>query len=581
MAPLDFARLRQALGLGESTSDHPMASIERVSALLAELPADDPIASVTDVTSWLEGISASDSFTPELRASIVICLDDAARLHWRRALGLFLAPHGTPVESFDGDTGVLRKLAVYADTLAAAYVRCFSPPPRRLIPATAAETLTRWMAVLGRRAAVRRMLYLAPLAGEWREISALYLRAVELQAERLPIRLESTPPRMTSVKQEYVTLLLFEMLMPSGLKLRRMVLAYRIANRFARGVQLMSEAVQGARCFIDPTDDQPPRKVARAKPGPGALYVDTTNAIAQLHSAMEVAPEGDQDAPDTEYGGEFTCRERDLMLRHALNWWGVNPHAPRRQRIALQAPARVGIGLQAVLKLCPPLYQGGFSGSGEQGMQILFGHNDVGVTEAATVRSLDAVSTDLSASGIGIAIASLDARKLRIGNLLVVSIAPESRWKLAVIRRIEPRDNKTVLGLEIISVQPQVAWVSTSNALSISVWDDARIREKSFGEHFFQCIFLGDIPPPDNEESTLIVPSGRCALDALIQLPLAGGVARLRVKSLVDSAHEYALVHAQMEELRLHAAAEIRVETQAGAKESDSASSAAWRDAVD
>jgi hypothetical protein len=564
MAPFQLASLRRALGLGESRPDHPMTSIERASALLAELPADDPISSVADVMSWLEGISASDSFTPELRASIVICLDDAARPHWRRALGLFLAPHGTPVENFDGDTGVLRKLAVYADTLSAAYVRCFSPPPRRLIPATAAETLTRWMAVLGRRAAVRRMLYLAPLAGEWREISALYQRAVELQAERLPVRLESIPPRMTSVRQEYVTLLLFEMMMPGGLKIRHMVLAYRIANRFARGVQLMSEAVAGARCFIDPADDHPPRKVARATPGPGALYVDTTNALAQLHSAMENASDGDPGAPDREYGGEFTCRERDLMLRHALNWWGVNPHAPRRQRVALQAPARVGIGLQAVFKLCPPLYQGGFSGSGEQGMQILFGKDDAGVTEAETVRSLDAVSTDLSASGIGIAIASLDARKLRVGNLLVVSIAPESRWKLAVIRRIAPRDNKTVLGLEIISVQPQVAWVSASNSLNTNVWDEAHIREKSFGEHFFQCILLGEIPPPDNEESTLIAPFGRCALDALIQLPLAGGVARLRVKSLVDSAEEYTLIHAQLEELHLHAG--MQDEVAAGCK---------------
>lgn len=536
MAPLGLARLRQALGLGESTPDHPMASIERASALLAELPADDPIASVTDVTSWLEGMSVSDSFTPELRTSIVICLDDAARPHWRRALGLFLAPHGTPIESFDGDTGVLRKLAVYADTLVAAYVRCFSPPPRRLVPATTAETLTRWMAVLGRRAAVRRMLYLAPLAGEWREINALYLRAVELQAERLPVRLDSNPPRMTSVKQEYVTLLLFEMLMPSGLKLRHMVLAYRIANRFARGVQLMSEAVEGARCFIDSADDHPPRKIVRAKPGPGALYVDTTNAIAQLHSAMEVAPDGDPGAPDTEYGGEFTCRERDLMLRHALNWWGINPHAPRRQRVALQAPARVGIGLQSVFKLCPQFYQGGFSGSGEQGMQILFDKDDTEATSAAEVRSLDGVSTDLSATGVGIAIASMEARRLHVGNLLALSIDPESRWKLAIIRRIAPRDIKTVIGLEIITARPQVAWVSTSNALSTSVWDDARIREKSFGEHFFQVVLLGEIPPPDNEESTLVAPSGRCTPGGLIELPLAGGVARLRVKSVVDSA---------------------------------------------
>jgi len=553
MAAFDLSRVRQALRLLTGTPDHPMASIERVSALMAELPVDDPMASVADVTSWLEGMSVSDSFTPVLRTNIVISLDDAARPHWRRALGLFLTPHGRPVEGFDGDAGVLRKLSVYADTLAAAYARCFSPPPPRLVPASAAETLTRWMAVLGRRAAVRRMLYLAPLAGEWREISALYLRAVELQVERLPVRLDSNPPRLTSVRQEYVTLLLFDMMVPGSLKLRHMVLAYRIANRYARSVQLVAAAVEGVRCFIDPTDDRSPRKMSRASPGPGALYVDTTHALTQLHEAVDAAAEGNPDDPDTEYGGEFTRRERDVMLRHALNWLGPNPHSVRRQRVALQAPARFGIGLQSALKMCPQFYQGGFSVSGEQGMQILFDKDEAEATAVAEVRSMDGVSTDLSATGVGIAIASMEARRLRVGNLLALSIDPESRWKLAIIRRIAPRDIKTVLGLEIITAHPQVAWVSTSNALGTSVWDDARIREKSFGEHFFQVVLLEEIPPPDNEESTLVVPSGRCTPGGLLELPLAGGVARLRVRSVVDSAGDYAMVHAQLEELRLHA----------------------------
>jgi len=486
MAAFDLSRVRQALRLLTGTPDHPMASIERVSALMAELPVDDPMASVADVTSWLEGMSVSDSFTPVLRTSIVMFLDDAARPHWRRALGLFLTPHGRPVEGFDGDAGVLRKLSVYADTLAAAYARCFSPPPPRLVPASAAETLTRWMAVLGRRAAVRRMLYLAPLAGEWREISALYLRAVELQVERLPVRIDSNPPRLTSVRQEYLTLLLFDMMIPGSLKLRHMVLAYRIANRYSRSVQLVAEAVEGVRSFIDPADDRPPRKMTRATPGPGALYVDTTHTLTQLNEAVGVAADGNPDDPDTEYGGEFTRRERDVMLRHALNWLGPNPHSVRRQRVALQAPARFGIGLQAALKLCPQFYQGGFSVSGEQGMQILFDKDEAEATAVAEVRGMDGVSTDLSATGVGIAIASMQARRLRVGNLLALSIDPESRWKLAVIRRIAPRDINTVLGLEIITAHPQVAWVSTSNALGTGVWDDAHIREKSFGEHFFK-----------------------------------------------------------------------------------------------
>lgn len=556
MAIFGFSRLDRIIERAFGAPDHPMASLEQTRALLKRLPVDDPLACIADVTSWLDGLSADNSFTPKLRADIVSCIDDTARPHWRAMLANFLAPDGRPQESSDGDISLLRKLAAYADAITVAYARCFESPTLIMQTADAAQILTRWMAVLGRRAAVRRMLYLAPLPGEWHEINGLYLRALDMKVERIPVQLESAPPRATSVKQEYLTLLLFEMLMPGSLKLRHMVLAYRISNRFARATLLTTTPENGARCFIDPTKDFAPHQLARSQPGAAALYIDTTNAIVQARAALPDANENTAKSIKNDFGTEFTNRERELMLRHALNWWGLTPHAPRRQRIKLQVETQVGVGLGTAIDLCSPLDQGGFTAESNitnQGLKILFEKNEKSdtVDESKDLRTFDAVSVDVSTGGIGIAMSNVDARKTKIGDLMAIRVVPETHWKVTVTKRISPWNGKTLIGLEMLSPQPLVAWLGAANPISASVWDEAHIREKSFGNRFFRGLLLDDIPDKEYVELKLVLPRERCREGAKIDFPLSGCTALLRLIEILDQTNEYAVVRVRVDEFKL------------------------------
>lgn len=65
-------------------SDHPMADIKSVQALVNDLPRNDAHKSLTELTDWIESVTDHGDFRPEHRFAVLRLLDEAAQPHARK-----------------------------------------------------------------------------------------------------------------------------------------------------------------------------------------------------------------------------------------------------------------------------------------------------------------------------------------------------------------------------------------------------------------------------------------------------------------------------------------------------------------
>lgn len=74
--------------------DHPMFDAKEARMLLAELPKSDPLRELEEITSWLDSVKDAPGFRPEVRAEIIMLLDEAGQPLYAELLHLYLgAPH--------------------------------------------------------------------------------------------------------------------------------------------------------------------------------------------------------------------------------------------------------------------------------------------------------------------------------------------------------------------------------------------------------------------------------------------------------------------------------------------------------
>ena len=81
-------------GLFNRKPDHPMFNAREARRLLAELPKDDPFRELEEITSWLDTLKDAPGFRPEVRAEIVMLVDEAIQPLYAELLRLYIgAPH--------------------------------------------------------------------------------------------------------------------------------------------------------------------------------------------------------------------------------------------------------------------------------------------------------------------------------------------------------------------------------------------------------------------------------------------------------------------------------------------------------
>lgn len=518
--------------------DHHLHSEDEARKHLALLPEDDPEASLADLTRWTASMNQTESFTPGLRARILMILDDAARLQWRMLGARYLAPQGRPTENRDGDPAILRAMYDSAFEFANGFAITLdeSEQSSQWVTQNQARLMIRSMRWLGRRLALGHMLSVPHTAAVWellhrrRELAALR----GLSATAMPAF--TGVKRNTSVNREYLRSLLLELASPDTLRPRQVEMVYRIAARIATMAKIEAQPGDETAFSVIPAGSARPIPVDRVKPGGTApLYINTVNCLPRLRAALERDLGRDPGDEDTLYGRGFTLRERNAMLNRLLEYWGLNPPQRRARRIPVALAARVVHGFPQVLGVVPVLESPQIKAAGEARstlrMELDQTNKSLKRSKVRAARVGPARVLDASAGGLGLAIRRGDAAWAKHGMLLAVLIEPGKDWFVGVLRRIFSDDEELRLGIQILAAKPRKVLLYSQAFRENMVWEEAVIAEKSFGENYRYAILLESQNLPLST-ADLLLPPGMVKQGMQFDVPLPIGQQRISITRL-------------------------------------------------
>lgn len=545
MALFDLGKFRDLAFGREPLPDHPMSDVAEAQKLLALLPEDDPDTALADLTHWAATMNATESFTSGRRAQVLMELDTAARPLWRAQSARYLRPGGKLSEGRDGDPGLLLALHDCAAEIANGFA----------IALDAADGVSGWMKKnrpmvtlrnlrwLNRRLAIAHMLQLSATAAIWERLHRLHAIAEEGRYARIALPVPGNEARTTSARAEYAHALLLELAAPDGLRGREVELAFRVAQRVAAAVQIEAAASPETTFAVVPMGDERPLQVRRLGKGamPGLLYINTANTLPRLRAALE-RDIGRDPAEDTQFGNEYTLRERNAILERLLEHWGPNPPQRRLQRVAMATPVRMMAGFEAILGVVPALETRAVPDARESRRELQLRLDATSrIIKASLVkasRQSPARLVDASAGGLGIAVRRADAPWANLGTLVAILIEPSKDWILAVLRRIYSVEDELRLGLQLVSAKPRLINLKADpHAGSSNAWEEATMHEDNFKEHFRSAILLEPQPTPLAAADLLLAPR-TATRGSQFDLQLARGTQRLRVTRLhVDSEH--------------------------------------------
>jgi len=547
MALFDLGKFRDLAFGREPLPDHPMSDAAEAQKLLALLPEDDPDTALADLTHWAATMNATESFTPARRAQVLMELDQAARPLWRAQAARYLRPEGKLSEGRDGDPGLLRALNDCAAEIANGYAIALDAESEDVAWMKKNRTLVtlRNMRWLNRRLAISHMLQISAASAVWERLHRLHALAEEAKIARAVIPVFEGDHKTTSaIRTEYAHALLLELAAPDSLRGREVELAFRIARRVAATVQIEAAASPEATFVVVPMGDERPMPIRRLGKGsmPGLLYITTANTLPRLRAALERDLGSDPGEEDTQFGREYTLRERNAMLNRLLEHWGPNPPQRRLKRVAMATPVRLLAGFEAVLGVVPSLEKSRVPDADvsrrELQLKLDATSKSIKRSQVKAARQSPARLVDASAGGLGIAVRRADAPWASLGALIAVLIEPGEDWILAVLRRVYSVEDELRLGLQLLAAKPRfVTLRADPDGGSAAVWEEATMYESNFKERFRSAILLEPQPTP-LAAADFLLPPKTATRGTQFDLQLARGMQRLRITRLqVDSEH--------------------------------------------
>jgi len=526
----------------ENLPDHPVGTAEEARAMIEALPVHDPAAAMAELMACVRSINEEASFTPGRRARVLMELDVVGHQLWRPLSEAFLAPEGKPLEGRDGDIQILEALQVSAAEFSTGFGFCVGKDAWKSdwIRDNKVAVMLRRAYWLTRMMILSRMLNLPGADERWAELNRLYRLADQLELLRSVAVVFPGSAATSSVKQEYVRMLLVDITRPDRMLARDMELAFRIIGRVAANVQLEPQAIEGAQYFTVARDAQRPVALFRhtGRISSKALYLHTGNALPRLKAMLERDVGLDAAEPDPMFGMCFTLGERRALVNFMLNQWGERPAQRRAPRIAMKGEAVLMQGIANLTEVIPRHDQGGFNADKAGGSKLRIQFDKTTNLGKRTVRQIAMELRDASASGLGIALPRSAARWAKIGAIVGVHTDPGAEWVIGVIRRMNATDESLELGISVVTRKPTLVWCEVNDTGHSGVWDHEKRFEKNFDEHFTRGILV----EPQGHilvAGEMLFPPGTASRGSWFDMPVKGGMARIMVTRVREETQDF------------------------------------------
>jgi len=420
-------------GIFGKKSDHPLADIKSVQALLENLPKNDAYKSLMELTDMAESVSEQDSFKIDHQFAVLRMIDEAALPYARKLSREYFTPF--EINKFQ-ENRLWTLLGNYYHQSAGAYFDVFN---RFCNADRGSSTIRIHIPLLTSRtvyALICKLKFISARYGQvdndiWANLALLYKHAEQLQYLDTPVKLYPGMLGNTSVKCEMGSLMIWYDSGLSTLSPLYIHLVERIAAQYCSSIDIRAELDGASRlCFNLNSPAEPTRINMDATTHPAMRFISMPTMQARLEDLMKILKKNI--VPDgLSLGGNYEAEVVRNAVQHLLTYL-IAPPVRRNARRMANVTLNVVNGFDQVVGSSNPLQP-------PQNTPASW------ITEEISVGGFSSVLPSGS-NGIG------------IGSLLGIQPEGMSQWGVAVVRRLLRDDaNQMHAGAEILA--NQVAYV--------------------------------------------------------------------------------------------------------------------------
>jgi hypothetical protein len=447
----------------------PLASAKSVAGWLRQLPALDVIGRQQHVMRAFDAMRQSRKPVDLARVQAIEFLDAALGADRRQLIKQY-------VENYDSAPKLAERIWQAIYDLSQGFMYAYQTA---LEEALRQAGNARWKPLppllfgrlvhyYGTDAKLRVFRFERWIPAKWMELHRTYLRASELNLEKIPAVLASAGPNATqwTVEQEYLNVLLVHQLNTGNMSPPQLDWAMSQLRAWSRRLQLDAVPRSPEGFFVDIAGKTGLGRRTGNDSGSMLRYLDTT----PLAEALERAIVALRQAETTDQGPAAPINQLRIAILEKVSPSispNLNSELRRDPRIACAVAAKVRIGLARV---CHELMQKeGMEGpeppSGSEQIEVFAVADGSGASRRRVPDEHDSLAASLSSfsdpmwqvkdrsvAGLRIAASGGIGQALALGALVAVRQSDLTDWVLGVVRRLNKVSNDEVeAGMSIIA----------------------------------------------------------------------------------------------------------------------------------
>jgi len=436
-----------------------MADIKSAQLFLHDLPKSDALKALHELTTWIESVREHQDFRLDHQLEVLRLLDETARPYERRLTRDYFSDKS--LTKFH-ENRLWMALNDFFMQAAQAYLNvqmryCNGDKGSNAIQPALPLVAARGISALIGRLKCAAARYALPDQTIWGSLAGLYAHAEAQKYLDDPVELYAGLGANTSVRNEFVSLLMWYASGSSTLNPLQAHLAERLTSHFRQNftISLQKEA-DSLFCFDLEHPAPPMRLNAEIKPQPSMRFLSAGSVQPHVKSLLDILDKNT--VPEAiNLGGVFNADVVGEVVRHLSVFWGSALPVRRDARHKVMVKLYVAIGFSDVLEKA-----------------------DTDLNTSADAREHWTVE-DISISGMRCVLPSARAAEVAIG--LLVGTRPErgAHWGAGIVRRLSrDKQNNLHVGIELlgnhltgvklrehgISGEQHAIWLSNANDVS-------------------------------------------------------------------------------------------------------------------
>ncbi len=453
---------------GTKDAADPLVSAKSAAAWLRQLPAQDVIGRQQEVMRAFDGMRQSRKPVDLARIQAIEYLDAALGADRRQLIKQYVENHDSAPKLAERIWQAIYDLSqgfiyAYQSALEEALRQSANARWKSLAPLLFA----RLVHYFGTDAKLRVFRYERWIPGKWMELHRVYMRASELEVDRVTVVLPSAGPNATpwTVEQEYLYVLLIHQLNTGNMSPPQLDWAMSQLRAWSRRLQMDSVPRSPEGYFVDIAGKTGLSRRTGNDSGSMLRYLDTTPLADQLERAIAAL----RQAESTDQGPAAPINQLRIAILEKVSPSvspNLNAELRRDPRIACAVAAKVRIGLS---RISQELMQK----DGDLSAEPVTGAEQIEVYAVADASRMkrrvpdehDSLAASLSSfsdpmwqvkdrsiAGLRIAASGGIGQALTLGALVAVRQSDLTDWVLGVVRRLNKVNNDEVeAGMSIIA----------------------------------------------------------------------------------------------------------------------------------